>query len=331
MELQNQFDVAVVIPTTLRSSLTKSIHSIFNQNYKGSIQILVGIDCKMGDKSQLDLLLQQCPKNMAITILDLGYSTSVRHGGVYSNRYSGAIRTILSYAANSKYVAYLDDDDWWRRDHIEKLMNVVVGKAWAFSLRWFVDKNSDWPICKDEWDSLGPGKGINQERFGGFVSPSNLILSKDACHFIFPYWALSPFEDGTGEDRLIFDALLKLNNHASSDAYTCFYAIPSDVQMHEHHKKEFDLRGIQWLYQSSILEQLNFLEAGVKSELKNEKVPSEELLKKLLAINQYSVNALIGYIRLAEINNDIASKNTYLEKLRDLVGPEPFSLSEGVC
>ena len=53
----------------------------------------------------------------------------------------------------------------------------------------YYDPETGWPICRDEWDSLGPGRGIARERFGGFVSTSNLLLKKDACHFIFPAWS----------------------------------------------------------------------------------------------------------------------------------------------
>lgn len=248
MNLQEQFNVAVIIPTTLRASLIKAVASVFHQDFKGRIQILIGIDIKEDELSIIEKLKNDCPSNMAITVLDLGYSTSIRHGGIYSNKYSGAIRTVLSYSANSKYVAYLDDDDYWDKEHITDLLTAIEGKDWAFSLRWFVDSETGKPICKDEWDSVGPGKGINLDRFGGFVAPSNLILNKYACHHIFPYWSLSPFPDGTGEDRLVFSALLKQTNFGATDKHTSYYTIPKDVQYHSHHLKEFKARNIEWIY-----------------------------------------------------------------------------------
>lgn len=191
-------------------------------------------------------MARECPDHVQLTILDLGYSTSQRHGGIYPNHYSGALRTILSYAANSKYVAYLDDDDWWGRGHLSALRAAINDKDWAFSYRWLVDRETGWPICRDEWDSLGPGRGINNERFGGFVSPSNLLLNKEACHFVLPYWSLSPFANGTGEDRLVFQALLK-HKWAASGTYSCYYEMPCDVQAHPHHAREFAARRIGWI------------------------------------------------------------------------------------
>ena len=191
---QERFDAAVIIPTILRPTLVRAVQSVFNQDLRGRIQLLIGIDQRQGDSGCLETAVRECPGNVFLSVFDPGYSTSVRHGGIYSNRFSGALRTILSYAANSKYVAYLDDDDWWGRGHLSGLLSAIEGKDWAFSFRWLVDRETGWPICQDEWDSLGPGQGINRERFGGFVSPSNLLLDKEACHFVMPYWSLSPFQ-----------------------------------------------------------------------------------------------------------------------------------------
>lgn len=248
--LQELFPVAVVIPTTLRPMLLKAVRSVFKQSFPGRIQILIGIDVRHGDPKLLDQIKAECPDRMAITVIDLGYSTSVRHGGTHTNCYSGAIRTILSYAANSRYVAYLDDDDWWDSSHLSKMLEAVQGKAWAFSLRWFADKDTELPICVDEWDSVGPGKGINNPRFGGFVAPSNLILDKLACDDVLPMWARAAFKDGTGEDRLVFQKL-KEKPHGETRSATTYYAIPQAVQLHEHHLKEFKARGIEWIYDRS--------------------------------------------------------------------------------
>jgi hypothetical protein len=251
---QAGFDTAVVIPTVLRPTLLRAVRSVFGQDLKGRIQILIGIDQRQGDDECLETLARECPDHICLTILDLGYSTSRRHGGFYPCHYGGSLRTILSYAANAKYVAYLDDDDWWARGHLSALRSVIVDKAWAFSYRWLVDRETGWPICRDEWDSVGPGRGINQQRFGGFVSPSNLLLDKEACHFVMPYWSLSPFPGGDGEDRLVFKALLEHKAWAASGQYTCYYEMGAEVQRHAHHAREFAARRIGWTADRSQIE-----------------------------------------------------------------------------
>ncbi|MEI9981856.1 MAG: hypothetical protein WDN69_00740 [Aliidongia sp.] len=63
----------------------------------------------------------------------------------------------------------MDDDDWWARGHLSSLRAAISGRSWAYSYRWLVDRDTGWPICRDEWDSVGVGQGINQQRFGGFA------------------------------------------------------------------------------------------------------------------------------------------------------------------
>jgi hypothetical protein len=253
---QKQFDVAVVIPTVLRPTLARAVRSVFRQDLHGRIQLLIGIDQREADGDCLDALARECPEHVGLTILDLGYSTSYRHGGVYPNQFGGALRTILSYAANSKRVAYLDDDDWWARDHLSGLLSAIEGKEWAFSYRWLVDRETGWPICRDEWDSVGPGRGINQQRYGGFVSPSTLLLDKEACHFVLPYWSLCAFPDGSGEDRLVFRALQKHAAWAASGRYSCYYAMPHDGHRQKHHAKELAARDIGWIGNRAQIERI---------------------------------------------------------------------------
>src|SRR5215471_16649630 len=102
-ELQRPFDVAVVTQTVLRPTLAQAVRSIYGQDVAGRIQILLGIDARSGDPGQVDLLRAECPSHVALTVVDLGYSTSQRFGSLYPNHYGGALRTILSYAANSPF------------------------------------------------------------------------------------------------------------------------------------------------------------------------------------------------------------------------------------
>jgi hypothetical protein len=206
-DIQKQFAVAVVIPTVLRPHLRWALESVFRQDLEGSIQVLIGIDKPLGERSLLDALLLEAPPNVHITVLDPGYSTSVRHGGIYSTHYGGALRTILSYLANSHYIAYLDDDDWFAPGHLSSLLTAIRGHAWAYSLRWYGHPARPEGLCIDEWESTGPDTGIFKERFGGFVAPSCMMLDKSVCHMLLPFWSVAMFADGGGEDRRIFEKL----------------------------------------------------------------------------------------------------------------------------
>ena len=248
--------VAVVIPTILRPTLLRAVRSVYSQDFDGTIQVLIGVDVATGDTGLLDTLRAECPPHVTLSVLDLGYSTSQRHGGLYSNHYSGALRTILSFAANARHVAYLDDNDWFGRDHLAALMRAVQGKSWAFSLRWFVDEPTLLPITRDEWNSLGPDRGIDAERFGGFVSPATLLLDKLACESVLPLWSHALGTSGTGEDRRVFAALRGGFPWGATEAYTSFCTLSEATQRDEHHAREFSRRGIAWVVRRTLLRQV---------------------------------------------------------------------------
>jgi len=89
-DMQTPFAIAIVMATVVRPSLTQAIRSIYAQRFDGRVQILVGIDRWEGERAMVDALLAECPAHMAVTLLDLGYSTSQRHGGVYPSHFGGA-------------------------------------------------------------------------------------------------------------------------------------------------------------------------------------------------------------------------------------------------
>jgi hypothetical protein len=114
--MQTPFKVAIMMAAVVRPSLTQAIRSIYPQRFGGRVQILVGIDRWEGARAMVDAFLAECPAHMALTLLDLGYSTSQRHGGIYPSHFGGALKTILSFAANSRYVTYRTTTTGTRRN-----------------------------------------------------------------------------------------------------------------------------------------------------------------------------------------------------------------------
>ncbi|HEV8500755.1 MAG TPA: hypothetical protein VGR63_04205 [Casimicrobiaceae bacterium] len=222
--LQPLFDVGIVVPTIVRPSLVQAVRSIYAQRFGGRIQILIGIDRWVGERALLEQLVRECPSHMSVTTLDLGYSTSQRHGGVYPSHYGGALKTILSYAANSRYVAYLDDDNYYAPQHVATMVAAVAGKAWGFALRHFVDDNSDRLVCVDTWESVGPGRGVYRTAHGGFVDTNCYFLDTLACADVFPEWALTRYPGGTGGDRQVLEKL-RDRPFGSNGAATVYYRI----------------------------------------------------------------------------------------------------------
>ena len=302
--IQTPADAAVVIPTILRPALAKAVRSVFTQNFAGRIHLLIGVDVHQGDSALLDQLAAECPSHITLTILDPGYSTSVRHGGLQANAYGGSLRTVLSYLANAPHIAYLDDNDWWGANHLTLLKTAIAGKQWAWSGRWMVHPQTGWPICRDEWDSVGPGKGINADRFGGFVQPSGLMMDAQACHLLMPLWSMAAFADGGGEDRLIFDHLNKSFAGAGTGHFTSFCTLTPDSLGHDHHKKEFLARGLGWIYQDKVIGQIIDLMGQSKNKFElNQFDMALDLVEQVLDLNPHLADALCLWAKIKHSQN----------------------------
>jgi hypothetical protein len=239
-ELQSRFDVAVVMPTVLRDSILEAVKSIYAQTDVQRIQLLIGIDCPIGNSEELEALLEATPDHVTPCVFYPGYSTSVRHGGLHLAKDGGAIRTILSYLANAQYVAYLDDDNYWAQDHLCSLLKAIQGHRWAFAYRCFLHPQSRKPICVDNWESVGPGLGMFKERFGGWVDPNCLLIDKTNCESALPLWTtpLTGDTKGMSADRRIYNWLQnEAGPPATNDLVSVFYLMQENDGIHPYRLK----------------------------------------------------------------------------------------------
>jgi hypothetical protein len=102
------------------------------------------------------------------------------------------------------------------------MLEAVAGKAWAFSLRHFVDAESGTLLCPDTWESLGPDRGVYANAQGGFVDTNCYFIDKLACNDVFPEWAMTRFAGGTGGDRQVLEKL-RGRPFGTNGAHTVFY------------------------------------------------------------------------------------------------------------
>lgn len=233
MSPSRPFDIAVVVPTVGRESLRRAVESVFAQDFAGTIQILIGVDVDLfGKCAELrQALTARCPSRMAITWLDLGYSTSRRHGGVHACAFGGSLRAILTLCAQSEIVAYLDDDDWYFESHIARMATAIRGKTWAYSLCCYADPNSGRALCVDDLESVGPDRGVFRKA-GGFVRTSALAINKLALPQVVHLWSQSVLPNGDGEDRIVFARLRREPAFGATGVPTVCYAIDSRDAMH---------------------------------------------------------------------------------------------------
>jgi hypothetical protein len=230
------FDVAVIMPTVGRPTALDAVVSVFAQSEALRIQLLIGVDVPLAPFSGLIAALESAPANVTTCLFYPGYSTSVRHGGLHPARDGGVLRTVLTYLANAQYVAYLDDDNWWAPNHLQSLLAAIAGKSWAFSHRWFVHPETRKVVCEDRWESVGPGKGVFRERFGGWVDPNCLMFDKLLCEPAIRWWSipLPGDQKAMSADRNVYEFLQNSGPPGEVQGPTVFYAMQSDDGIHPH-------------------------------------------------------------------------------------------------
>ncbi|MFC3067658.1 glycosyltransferase family 2 protein [Phenylobacterium soli] len=226
---QTPADIGVIMPTLLRPSIVRAVRCVFGQLGAGRIQLVIGADVNFQNTGELYAALAERPAHISAVVLTLPYSTSIRHGGVHRAVDGGALRSILSYVANSRAVAYLDDDNLWERDHLASLAQAMNGKAWAYSQRMLVDEETGRDVSVDRWDSVGLDKG----RFaaeGGFVDTNCLLVDKLAAADAFGLWSEPGLNRASQRaDRRFFRALRDLP-HGVVDRPTVRYGIrPTNI------------------------------------------------------------------------------------------------------
>jgi hypothetical protein len=231
-DLQQPMDAAVVIPTVARPQLQQALESVFAQQFAGRIHILVGIDMPRGDPGLIHSLCARVPSHCVVQVLWPGFSTARRHGGLMPAGDGGALRAVLTYLANSPYVAYLDDDNWWDPTHLTQMRAAIDTAEWAFSLRWYVHPETRRPVCIDLWESVGPGQGVYNERFGGFVDPSCLMINKVACPLAAHHWNFPLPIDPMSADRTMFAFLSKAHKPRGTGRASAFYTVQPTDGMH---------------------------------------------------------------------------------------------------
>jgi hypothetical protein len=231
---QQAFDVAVVMPTILRPELADALASIFAQDFPGRIQVLIGVDAPLGDMSIVESACAARPERCVVQLYYPGYSTSIRHGGLCEAQDGGVLRTALSLLANSPLLAYLDDDNWWHPTHLRLLAQAIAGHDYAYNLRWFVHPRSKRIVARDDYESVGPGRGVYTEAFGGFIDPNCLMLDKSRCLEVLPAWMRPVANDAKGmsADRTVFELLSTRYAGAGTDIPAVYYRLDPNDPMH---------------------------------------------------------------------------------------------------
>lgn len=129
--------ISVIVPVyNIERYLPKCIDSILNQTYKNIEAIFINDG---STDNSLEILEKYRKKDKRIKVIDK------------KNAGSGAARNDGIEISNGKYISFLDSDDWYEEDFLEKLYNNLI------------ENNSDVSMCNPKmvYDDASKNKKIN--------------------------------------------------------------------------------------------------------------------------------------------------------------------------
>jgi glycosyltransferase involved in cell wall biosynthesis len=183
--------VAVVTPTIGSATLKQCVESVEAQTYK-DITHYVFIDGYDHRKKVFDGI--EGAKKTKFVILEENVGK-----GWYGHRVYAA----CSFLVNADIICYLDEDNWYEPDHVQKLVDVIKdGNDWAYSLRKIYDKQGNF-LCEDNCESLGKWPVYFNDQVN-HIDTSSFAVKRDAAlrigHAWYGQW---------GADRQFFMNLAK--------------------------------------------------------------------------------------------------------------------------
>jgi hypothetical protein len=117
------------------------------------------------------------------------------------------------------------------------MRKAIAGFDWAFALRWFVHPIVRRPICVDTWESVGPGRGVYNRTFGGYVDPNCLMFDKLNCRHAPLYWTFPLAEDPGSADRNMFHHLNANHRSNGTGQATVYYTMNASDRLHAERQK----------------------------------------------------------------------------------------------
>lgn len=175
--------VSAIIPTYNRSKeLLKSIKTVLDQSYKGEIEIIIIDDSKESQQKIINEKFSEIIKNSKNRTIN--YIHKAKKEG------SPVARNIGIKEAKGEYIAFLDDDDEWLPEKIEKQVEIMekykdVGLVVCYSL----DKRFGRERTNKPTDEISHGnilKAFNLSSSSAYLVKREAIEKEDGFDISLP-------------------------------------------------------------------------------------------------------------------------------------------------
>jgi glycosyltransferase involved in cell wall biosynthesis len=200
----------VIIPTTGTPELADAIDSVINQTYPTDCYVVVdGIH----HYQQVAEVIGERVQNIGVNIAYL--PINVGAGGFYGHRVYAA----FSHLVNSKYILYLDQDNWLDDNHVQSCVNKIEKNNldWTYSLRKIYN-NKEF-VCHDDCESLGKWPVFSNDY--NHIDTNCYCIKTDVALRVASAW-----HGGWGQDRVWFQVLAQhFNKFDTTGEYSVNYRL----------------------------------------------------------------------------------------------------------
>jgi cellulose synthase/poly-beta-1,6-N-acetylglucosamine synthase-like glycosyltransferase len=172
--------VTVITPTIGGPELVDALISVAEQDYEGEVTHLVVVDGRQY-LSKVAAAIEV--SGVHPTLLVLPENTG-------ANGWNGhRIYAAVSLLVNTEYVSFLDQDNWFKPNHLSSAISAMERNSvgLSFSLRSIYSKTKEY-ICDDNCESLGLWPTWNSNGGSYLIDTSAYVIRKDFLQTTSHYW-----------------------------------------------------------------------------------------------------------------------------------------------
>ena len=226
--MENVNKATVIIPTTGSKESVEAIQSVLDQSFPTYCYVVCDGMEKFPEASVL-VLKNGFEKNPNFKFCTLPLNVGA------NNFYGHRVYAAFSHLVDSKYVLFLDQDNWFDKNHVESCVKKIESDRldWCYSLRKIVEKDGTY-ACDDNFESLGKWTpaGYNLVDTNSFCVKQEILIN--IAHAWHGKW---------GQDRVFYNIISKYYpKFTTTGKHTVNYRLGGNIGSVN---KEFFLRGNQ--------------------------------------------------------------------------------------